>query len=384
MRITDFPLFLATVSRGSLPKVENAVQVLGEAVEAGEIANVTYENEVKFFLGRAFDDAWDEAVQKPFQFNREYRNSEAEDKIFYSLNGHPMPHTVQTFINRIEKAKLDTDFTRTALALLAELKVMGDAIVSLKKEGKVVKRQPKAPEDLKAKYNAPEASSRAIGQVRDILIEITDKAYQGLVSYYKDEYAKGLALFVERTNALYAKRPESRTPLLSEDERKAFQAAEQHANDALPFLSFFDAIEKIDEDYNYSAQVRFRKLALKGNAQEVTDAQAIVTAERIRDGFVYKNLVKLDSILEAKGDFAKIEIVGYELSLGSLEGTLRLTFKDGAAFTVVNKIVDVRNSYGTAFERFPLTFHDVVMGDGSKMGRPSEERMNTVFVGKAA
>jgi hypothetical protein len=65
-----------------------------------------------------------------------------------------------------------------------------------------------------------------------------------------------------------------------------------------------------------------------------------------------------------------------------LTGTLVFTFHDGSRFTVVNQVVFVVNDRGTAFNRFPLTFHDVIMPNGKPMGRPSEERMNTIFVGK--
>jgi hypothetical protein len=36
----------------------------------------------------------------------------------------------------------------------------------------------------------------------------------------------------------------------------------------------------------------------------------------------------------------------------------------------------VRNK---AFVRFPLTFHDVMLADGSPMKQPSEERMHSIF-----
>jgi hypothetical protein len=38
--------------------------------------------------------------------------------------------------------------------------------------------------------------------------------------------------------------------------------------------------------------------------------------------------------------------------------------------------------YGKQFMRFPLTFHSPIMPNGTVMPRPSEERMNTVFVEK--
>lgn len=379
MQISDFPIFQATIPEGKFERVAEAIRILSDAVEAGEIANVVYNDKVKFPLGNAFDNAWDAAVQKPFTYNRDYAMSDAEREIYYSLNGHPMAHTVKTFITRIEKPGIDSDFTRAALDLLAELKVIGDAIVGLK--GKVVKRQPKPPEDLKARYSAPDASRRAIGQVRDILIGITDKAFQALLNHLQSDYVNRVAAYVERINAQWEKRP-SKDQTFTREERKDWQDAEARITAVLPYGSLLSAVETIESESNYRLGVTFKRVTLKADAVAITEAFALKDAEQTRDNFIYKNLVKLDSVLEAKGDFAGIEVVGYEVSLGSLEGTLRLTFKDGAAFTVTNKVVGVVNSHGTSFDRFPLTFHNVFLGNGSKMGRPSEERMNTVFVGK--
>ena len=40
------------------------------------------------------------------------------------------------------------------------------------------------------------------------------------------------------------------------------------------------------------------------------------------------------SIVDKKGDIDKIEIVGQEVDLGGLRGTLRVSFLSGAGFTV--------------------------------------------------
>jgi hypothetical protein len=103
-------------------------------------------------------------------------------------------------------------------------------------------------------------------------------------------------------------------------------------------------------------------------------------AARIREDFVYKNLEKIASIVEAKGNYNTGKVISREINLAGLTGTLSFDFKDGSSFVVQNSVVWVENSYGTQFNRFPLTFHNVMMAGGKKMGRPSEQRMNEVFV----
>src|SRR5690606_2376031 len=107
------------------------------------------------------------------------------------------------------------------------------------------------------------------------------------------------------------------------------------------------------------------------------------TAKRIRDAFIFKNLKKLSSIVEKKGDFESAAEIEGTVRLTGLSGTLIVKFKDGAQFTAQNSIVWSRSIHGTEFPRFPLTFHDVILSSGERMPRPSEERMNVVFAGSA-
>lgn len=119
----------------------------------------------------------------------------------------------------------------------------------------------------------------------------------------------------------------------------------------------------------------------KQNAAEIIADKATKMAELVRESFVAKNLKKLDSIVERKGDLKEAVIVSGDLSTSGLEGTLRFTFKDGSAFTCRNSVVFAYSVHGTPFNRFPLTFHNVTLADGTKMKSPSEEKMNTEFLG---
>lgn len=101
-------------------------------------------------------------------------------------------------------------------------------------------------------------------------------------------------------------------------------------------------------------------------------------AENMKEAFLMKNVDKLANILEKKGELkGKPKHTSYRK--GDFFGSMRVEFKDGSGFTVVNKVVTKVNFHGTWFHQFPTTFHNVVMPDGSKMKQPSEKRMIEVF-----
>jgi hypothetical protein len=101
--------------------------------------------------------------------------------------------------------------------------------------------------------------------------------------------------------------------------------------------------------------------------------------EEMQNQFVYKNTRKLASIASAKGGMREQKVLSVTAHQGVIEAALLFTFDDGSSFRVDQSIVFSRSVHNTPFVRFPTTFHDVIMPDGSKMGYPSEERMNEIF-----
>jgi hypothetical protein len=393
MKLTDFPILTSVLSERSVEyraKHEEALCLLSEGLEAGEIANVHYKDMVKFYLNRAFETMWRVAVQDRKKYNHDIRSftfdgaplTAAEQALENLIgSGCPQPHLTTNYIAKLEKSGLDTPYTQAMLAVLTEFKPIAEGIKTLK--DKVVKRQPKAPEDLKAKYTAPEASTRAIAQVRDILMQITQDAYDRLYASLLEDNRRRVKRYIEITNELRALCPDYKRPASQEIRECATKLNETRSSLMLPGLRAAIEIVENGERPTYSG-FDFREERLVADHEAVIAKATQDVCDDIRDTFVYKNLAKIDSILEAKGDFEKIEINGYDVSLSGLEGTLRLTFKDSAAFTIKNSVVYVVNSYGTKFFRWPLTFHNVIKSDGTAMKQPSEEKMNTEFVGKAA
>jgi hypothetical protein len=106
--------------------------------------------------------------------------------------------------------------------------------------------------------------------------------------------------------------------------------------------------------------------------------------DTIRTEFVHKNFRKIASIVEAKGNFVRGRALSHMIDLAGLTGRLQFEFADGSSFVAQNAVVHVINQYGTQFSRYPLTFHDVRLPGGNPMRLPSEERMNSIFIGKVA
>jgi hypothetical protein len=123
-------------------------------------------------------------------------------------------------------------------------------------------------------------------------------------------------------------------------------------------------------------------ITVSPDAEESIMRMANQHAEAVRGTFVYKNTRKVAAIVDAKGNLKRTDVLNIRVSAGGLDGTLRFHFDDGSAFSAKKSVVWSTSSRGRAFLRFPLTFHDVTMPDGTPMKSPSEERMNLVFAGR--
>jgi hypothetical protein len=361
----NFPLLFAALSDRDRARVAEAVDVVAKAVEAGEIANVVYNDVVKYRISRAFEDAWKRHINEVYTYGGKWQTLSAAENELENALSRPQAHTIPGLIKKVQKTKLDTEFTRAVMALLNELAPLGAAVVSLK--DKVVKRQPKAPEDVKAKYLSPRASGTAAAEVQKLLMEITEKAKAELLTYFTtrfnrilDGYRKALAENPKLSPSKHVELPNSR------------YGFKEHDSEKLQLLSDLVARPK-----SYSDTV-----VVKDNADEIIAKKAEDIVERLQEQFVVLNLKKLDSIFEGKGNFKTVKVIGNKIDLGGVYAMLRFTFEDGAAFTSKIQAVYVVNQQGTAFFRTPITFHDVLLPGGEKMALPSEEKMNTIFIGK--
>lgn len=99
-----------------------------------------------------------------------------------------------------------------------------------------------------------------------------------------------------------------------------------------------------------------------------------------QDRFIYKNVMKLATIVERKGNLSNSTVIKGVVDRNGFGGEIRFEFADGSKFIVRNKIVLKYSVHGNPFLQAPTTFHNAVLPNGSVMpGQPSEEDMVEVF-----
>lgn len=122
------------------------------------------------------------------------------------------------------------------------------------------------------------------------------------------------------------------------------------------------------------------KEELKPNYKETLKAEAQKMTDEIIDGFVYKNTHKIAFILTKKNNLKNVSISNVRFNAGVIECDVKCTFNDGSEFRVHNQVVMSSSKYGNWFYRYPTTFHNVKLSDGSKMTSPSELKMEKNFI----
>lgn len=363
MNLSQFPILSANLSyKGKddprlVSLTEKALEILTTALDAGQIMNVSFKD-MKDYLNRAFERAWHNAVSEIYLArvagDKGRVETDFERDLYYT---YPQCHTAVGLLKKIEKSKETSDMIDAAKSLLKEIGPLAVGVTSLK--DKVVKRQPKAPEDIKARFSPDAVRGTALEKIKAALEQVCEKNYNALVEHFVEIQNHYLAAFVASGEndpyIFFVSKPS-----------KQGKYVNQRAYTVVSSATTQDP-RRVNERV---------KLLPRAEIDRKFAASAKKDAAEIRDGFVYKNLGKLASIVDKKGDIDKIEVIGQGVDLGGLRGVLRITFHSGARFTVTNSVVFVRNNNGTEFFRFPLTFSDVRLSNGSAMNLPSEEKMN--------
>lgn len=148
---------------------------------------------------------------------------------------------------------------------------------------------------------------------------------------------------------------------------------------------YVDYFQKIVDDFKKSGETDPRKFTKNPNKlyflmrkkDPEKEAESIVT--EILDKFIYKSTRKLAFILNKKNNLKKVKIDKVRWSLGRIEASIYCDFTDNSSFRMDHQIVRVWTA-ATSFYRYPSTFHNVVMIDGSKMKMPSIEKMEKQFI----
>jgi hypothetical protein len=343
LALEQFPILVSGARPGRAESFEKAIAAVNDGLAHGEIYNPVF-NDAKDRINRTVDEAYDRHVKDRFVHYDQPKDVQELSWSFMIMG----LHDCKAAGKKIRATKAVGPMVDAMREFIDEVEPLWKAMDAVKPL--VVKRRVLTPEERaeKERYLPPATSLNGIAEMRAALEGVTQKKFDELVALFDKSFHSNVAAFEAAT-------PEKRAEIIKDpfDRAGIFEGGEG-GFDKKPYVR-------------------------KVNFAQIINELAVKRAKEIQDSFVFKNLRKLCSIVEAKGDFDRVEECGSSVSLSGLEGTFRLTFKDGASFIASNSVVYSRSVYNTPFVRYPLTFHDVVMGNGAKMPKPSEERMNTVF-----
>lgn len=122
-----------------------------------------------------------------------------------------------------------------------------------------------------------------------------------------------------------------------------------------------------------------RVFKIRDDIDSYIETSAARSADDVVDHFVHKNSAKLAHIITTKNNMKDVTLTNVKIGTGMVECDLNLTFEDGSSFKANSSVVWARSVLGNMFYRYPTIFQNVVLPDGSKMGQPSEERMDKIF-----
>ena len=356
--IEKFPTLLAIVEtpneiqRNGRGRIEKALTDLNQGLVAGEIPNVDYVN-AKDTLGRYFDRAFRIQVSDVYlnQEPEERKDAKEVHEIYYAS---AYLHLLGSLEKKARKAPEESPTAAGALALVNEFRPIAEALAAAKKIA--VKKQSKPQEERNAPYVPPPAARPAVDMTRRMLERITREDFEGLVERMSQRFQARLNRFKSEYERIG--KPPRRHRYFAEGD---------------PMQSLL--MRCVDfEDSTMSSPIRFKE-----GADELLAKEARNIAEMMREPFVLKTISKVAPIFEAKPELKDIAILGRGVDIEGFNARLRFIFEDDSAFTLQNSAVLSVSSRGTPYVRFPSTFHDVVMPDGSALAEPSEQRMNEEF-----
>ena len=332
-------------------------------VAAGAITATEFK-EFKEFVNREYDKAWSNISRR---FDRSSFPKELQEFKWKMMPYAPELHNCKGALGKMQKSGFTKHpFIKAAIDLYTEMTQLVPFVETFKKPGFVQKKQPKKPEDVKAKYLSPPAGTPS-ARILKVLEDAVNASFEALLTSITNrklglanKHPKKVAAYVPRVR--YGREvPYSLSALyLYQDHEKGIYA-NYEAYDLLKLITEKDGVKLLK---NYKAIIA--DLAKK-------------EAEEIRTAFLVKNLKKINSIVEKKGGFKTCKSFEQTVRINGMEGEFFIDFEDGSSFYFVNSIVGSHSSRGKYFLRFPLRFHNVKLPGGKDMGKPSEKRMHDVF-----
>lgn len=363
--MASFPLLSSVLTERRAKQLASAVEVLEKAIEDGAISNPSF-NDCKADVARVLDDGWAAIVREPYFYAGKYREL-GEDlyKVLDSVNTSAIHVVKQAAKVEAGAKKINEEnhpAVKAAMSYLAEAAPLANLL--LKAKELIVKRVPKTVEPTaKERYSAPSSNTDEINMVKEILEKIAEDSRSQLKASLKQQYVRYLTVFEESQEKANA-------------EGKTLEPYSRWRRARSINMDAYEVTNACTEEKRIGGKSVYVRRA---DWEKIISAKVDSTAKEIEESFVFKNLGKLSSIISKKGTPTEAKVLGHEAHVG-LNGRILFSFADGSSFVVQNSTVLSFSVHGTPFLRYPLTFHNVVMPDGSKMAQPSEERMNTVWL----
>lgn len=369
-RIRDFKEGFPNLSNGlsgrSLRLAEERMPLIADYVAKEEIPNAVL-GDMRNVLSDLVRNGYAKLVDVHYDHHATPPQPAFLDELYWTVNKDL--HTVNSTEKKVEKLKkqfpemVDHPVSEALKTLFSEAKILSEVGQFLKDHA--VKRVIKTDEEreAEAKYVPPMADKASEALVRGVLITIANESYEhiksSLTSYYVGVFDRAL----EKS----AKDPGNRERSLSPTENRMLAVHARRSSRSEPYTPYPNRVAALD----------------------AIGAEAEKEAISIREQFVVKNLRKIASIVDKKGGLNGVDEIERKLDIGGLEGRLRFSFNDGSSFEANNSVVSVVNSHGTFFQRFPLTFHNIVSTNAEAvselkkgqtlLAKRSEEWMNNTF-----
>jgi hypothetical protein len=369
-KIRDYKEHFPNLTNGltgyDLRCVEQRFPKIADYIDKGELPNAELAD-LRSALGRAIENGYKKLVSSHIDFQTTPPPPKFIEEIYYSVNKDL--HTIFSSEKKIDKIRkqfpemLDHPINQGLITWLNEAKPLAEVGQFLKEHA--VKRAVKSEEERKAeaKYVPPMADKGAEKLVKDALTKIAEESYEGIKNYLTSTRIRSFERAIEKSEADPTNKERNLTPL-----DKVMLVKYATRNDRrLPYTPYPNKQTVIQTITNDSER----------------------DASDIREQFVVKNLRKIASIIDKKGGLTEVKEIGRKLDIGGLEGRLRFSFSDGSSFEANNSVVHVQNEHGTQFQRYPLTFHNIVSTSPDAVGElkkgqerlasRSEEWMNKAF-----
>ena len=326
-------------------------------LEAGEMPNARLKD-FRGAMGSIVEDAYKKLVSEAHVYGKFYQYPQNVQDATSGFTCYDL-HQVGSLVKKYDKIiKKDPELVSFPMIkdigkVLGEAKILFDAGARLKEIA--VKRELKsdAEKEAAAKYIPPMADKNAENLVRGALEKIAAESHQEMFENGKAQYTRRLDLVFGKLDSGTKYRD------LKDGDREMLSMGAECVGFTLD-----------------------RKYVKRPDAAEIIETRALKEADFFKEQFVIKNLRKLASVIDNKtksSALSTVEELGRKVSIGSLEGTLRMTFRDGSKFSVTNSVEGATSPLGKYFHRFPLRFHDAFNEQGAKIKGASEEVMNNEF-----